>query len=318
MGAQDKYIQLLKVINERKSWSLGEGSRIKALLAAGANPNVQNEYGRALLHWAINEGSLEAVKLLIENGADLNVQDQHGQTPLFFAQRYDYDEIATYLLEGGARVAQMTPHEQALWSAIRNKNYPEAEQLVTSGNININAVDNYGETLLHNAVRYGTSVIVALLLTEGANVNAKNHLGQTPLHLVAASHKSAASENINILMLNGANIEEKDVNGQTALCHAVSTDNFYTAQALIKHGADPDAFIVDSSGDKLTARAYVQKHWSGFSVRMLDEEEELYKASNGSAQTSAQLLGGSLSQVTNASSSSSVPQMEHRQAPTRR
>jgi len=62
----------------------------------------------------------------------------------------------------------------------------------------------------------------------------------------------------------------------------------------------------------------VQKHWNVLSVRILNEVEELYKVSNRNSQVSAQLLGRSLSQVTNASSLSSfpAPQTEYHQSPT--
>ena len=83
MSAQDK--EWLKVIDERKEWNPHEESRVKALLAAGANPNVQDQYGTAPLHVAADEGNLALVKLLIENGANLNVEDVNHQTPLLFA-----------------------------------------------------------------------------------------------------------------------------------------------------------------------------------------------------------------------------------------
>ncbi len=294
MSAQDNNIELLKTINERRKWSPEEELRIKALLVAGANLNVKNEYGQTLLHWALNEGSLEAVKFLIENGADFNVEDMHGQTPLFFAQRYDYDEIAAYLLEKGARVARMTTNEQALWSAIRKKDYQQAEQLVISGGININAVDNYGATLLHTAVIRGTPQIVELLLKNGADVHAQEGmLTHTPLHFAAALRSNSPKENIELLIQFGADIEAKDSYGKTPLyCAVERVEDMSTgakravcvgiAIQLLGHGANPDAATnkVDSAGRTLVAetpRGFVQIRWERLHREQFSRAEKAYK-----------------------------------------
>ena len=203
---------------------------------------------------------------------------------------------------------------------------------MTAGDININVVDNYGNTLLHTAVIRGTPQIVELLLKNGAHVNTQEDmLEYTPLHFAAVLRSTFPKENIEFLLQHGADIEAKDIFGQTPLYCAVEQVKRMRRGAepalcvdlaiqLLGHGANPDAdaFIEASSADKLTARAYVHKHWHEFYVRMFNKAEEAYKASNRNAQTSAQLLGRSLSQVTNPSlsSSSSVPQTEHRQAPS--
>ncbi len=272
--------------------------------------------------------NMSAATLLLERGANPYApirpdRTGSGQTPRSCMEK-NWSQYGQTAFNTAAKIAvpRMTAEkqEQQLQQAIREKNYPRVEQFLKARKNSIDAVDDVGETLLHTAVQCSTPAIVELLLTKGANANARNLLEQTPLHLAATSQKSAANENIDVLMRHGADVEARDVNGQTPLCHVVIREDLEIALVLLRHGANPDAdaFIEASSADKLTARAYVHKHWHEFYVRMFNKAEEEYKASNANAQTSAQLLGRSLSQVTNpsSSSSSSVPQTEHRQAPS--
>lgn len=47
---------------------------VKFLLEKGANPNVQNQYGRTALHFAVNYSFEPIVNLLLENGADPKIK----------------------------------------------------------------------------------------------------------------------------------------------------------------------------------------------------------------------------------------------------
>ena len=59
---------------------------IEALIAAGADPNVQRNDGQTPLHYAASDNENPAViEALIAAGADPNVQRNDGQTPLHYA-----------------------------------------------------------------------------------------------------------------------------------------------------------------------------------------------------------------------------------------
>ena len=70
-------------------------ARVKLLLKAGADPNIQNDYGNAL-HYS---DSPEITQILLQAGADPNIQDYAGNTPLHYSESSEHTQL---LLKAGA------------------------------------------------------------------------------------------------------------------------------------------------------------------------------------------------------------------------
>ncbi len=73
-----------------------------ALIAAGADVNMQNKYGETLLHISIRRDRRDMVTTLLDNNADINRADAPGWTPLMECVMDDMPELCKLLLEHGA------------------------------------------------------------------------------------------------------------------------------------------------------------------------------------------------------------------------
>ncbi len=86
-------------------------SKVKSLLARGANPNhpiyypLRNERGANpnhpgyyTLYIACRNGHLEIVKALVEAGADTGRWDGWGMSPVHFAAKWGHKKVLVYLI----------------------------------------------------------------------------------------------------------------------------------------------------------------------------------------------------------------------------
>ncbi len=74
---------------------------LKAMLEAGMDPSLTDEYGETLIFDVPDLEDNDALKLLVEFGANVNARNGLGQTPLLDFIRVNMDEVL-YLLESGA------------------------------------------------------------------------------------------------------------------------------------------------------------------------------------------------------------------------
>ena len=70
---------------------------IKTLIDGGADVNAKREGGWTPLHDAVDVGALDGVEVLIDNGADVNAEDDDGQTPLQMAREQGKSDIVALL-----------------------------------------------------------------------------------------------------------------------------------------------------------------------------------------------------------------------------
>lgn len=81
----------------------GHTTRMRELLASGADVNTTTPEGITPLHVAALNNKLSAVELLLTNGAKIDAQDtQYGATPLHLVAHLGHKKVAELLLKHGA------------------------------------------------------------------------------------------------------------------------------------------------------------------------------------------------------------------------
>lgn len=92
----------------------GSLNKVKELLKAGADPNVQNEHHLTPLHQAAYWGELEIVELLLEHGARIDLDNGKGWTALHSAAisggLKTRKEVIEKLIEHGADAKKVDKH----------------------------------------------------------------------------------------------------------------------------------------------------------------------------------------------------------------
>jgi len=162
------------------------------LLKNGADPNVQDYFGRAPLHKVAQAGHLvtresvlEVAQLLIKSGAIVDTTDKEGYTPLHIAARNGHRDIVELLLESGASSDSRNAYQGTpLNLACQNGKLDVALFLLDRGS-DMHSRDENGWTPFHLASRYGHVDIVHLLIDRGADVNVTKSDRWTPLHLAS-------------------------------------------------------------------------------------------------------------------------------------
>jgi ankyrin repeat protein len=200
----------------------GKIDAVRALLKAGANPNLADPDHSTPLLVALMNGHWDTARLLIEAGADVNAWDWWGQTPLYVA--VDMNTLPT-----GARI-ELPTMDHATGLDIIN--------LLIARGANVNAqlklrppyrnvgqdrladpAIDYGATPLLRAAKAGDVPAMKALLAAGALVDLPNAYGHTPLIVAAGATRGRATptrggnyteeqaiEAVKVLLAAGANV----------------------------------------------------------------------------------------------------------------
>lgn len=235
----------------------GDMTMVKALLAAGADPNVCADTtlfdnGQNALHVAAEKGNIELVRVLVAAGANVNTKeigrpDLPGKTALQLATESRRTAVVKELLKvtpkgKGKRQAVSGLHEAA------REGRESLVRLLLKQGADIEARSEEEDlTPLMLACFGGYDGIARQLLRTGADVNAVNESRQTALNVAVHgawvrsdwdSKKKRAAQTlatIRLLLKSGANVNV-EANGQTPLDMAVESDLKSIATLLRKAG----------------------------------------------------------------------------------
>ena len=232
-------------------------SSLTRLLAAGADPNVANDYGATPLGEAAVAANTAVIEKLLAAGADANGIGKDGETPLMVLARSSNVEAARLLIEQGADVnATEAWREQTalIWAAAQKQ--PAMVKLLVENGADPNARSKPndwdrqvsgekrrqyrpfgGLTALMYAAREGCADCARALVEGGADIDLAGSRNITPLIM--------ALENMNFdtaayLLEAGAAVDVWDWWGRTPLYMAVDLNT-------VPHGGRPDRLSTDTT-----------------------------------------------------------------------
>lgn len=238
----------------------GDAGMRDALLAGGADPDVDCVAGEPLLFTAVLADDRETVSALLEAGVDCEVVSSKSLTPLGSAVRAENLALVELLLGGGADASfaaegTATPLDEAvttgnlavtgavvaagakfdpneLLAAAYDKRDDPLMVLALSSGADPEAVyRGSDERLFDKAVAEGASGPVRTLLGAGAGIG--NNLWAALL--------TGQDDLIRLILEAGADPRQAGPDGQDPLAFCLERERYRAARILIAGGANPDA-----------------------------------------------------------------------------
>jgi ankyrin repeat protein len=216
---------------------------VRALLKAGAKPNVTNHFGAAPLTEAVKLADVDLVRMLLNAHANPDSPNQDNQTALMLAANLGSLKIAELLIGRGANVNAVESFRgqtALMWAAAEN--HPDVVDLLLAHHADVKVRAKYddwprqmtsepraqfrqtgGLTALLYATRSGCYRCAVAIVKAGADVNQPNPDGITPL-INALDNRSY---DIAMFLLDRrANPGAWDMTGRTPLYVAVDMNSY--------------------------------------------------------------------------------------------
>jgi ankyrin repeat protein len=244
----------------------------KLLLAAGADPFLEDHWGTPAMFWAFrrilrgenpevkdslpmsaffedyNFSHLHRVVLKIRplelrveldkamSRAQVNAQDDMGKTPIHWAALRGDVSAVDMLLRAGARVDICdNSGYTALYEASFSKSKGCVELFLAFG-ADVNARDKVGYSILHIAAAHGTHDLLSVLLANGAELeDSRNHWKCSPLQRAVCFDNVLGCMSLAEL---GANLQHEDWEGDTPLFQAIISNAHACLRYLLSRDAN--------------------------------------------------------------------------------
>ncbi|MBQ2380787.1 MAG: ankyrin repeat domain-containing protein [Akkermansia sp.] len=219
---------------------------VEYLLAAGADVNSEDGYGRSVLMRAVEcKASVALLQLLLDKGANARQVNKTGVGgTLTAAVKTKNVEILRMMLQAGADVTGACG-SRALEMAVSYAGNPEMVRLLLEAGVNPNSA--YTNPLYLAVCTQQNTQCAELLLAAGADVNARVALGQLqapPLFGAVGYPRKDAF--LHLLIAHGADVNARDKSGNTPFLTAAKRGYGSYLRILLEAGADP--LLVNDEG----------------------------------------------------------------------
>ena len=211
----------------------GSVPTVTRLLHAGADASAVLPSGETLVMTASRSGNPDVVRLLVDHGADVNRRGARGQTALMWAVAQHHAKVVGLLL---SYEADLHARSEVRNEVVKTTPEPWNPEYVVD-------LQQGGYTPLLFAARVGDLASAKHLVRAGADVNDTAPYGTSAT--VVAAH-SGHGELAAFLLEHGADANASDA-GYTALHAAILYKDDALVEALLVHGADPNAVVRSST-----------------------------------------------------------------------
>ncbi|OCK98476.1 ankyrin [Cenococcum geophilum 1.58] len=276
----------------------GDMSAVKTMLEQHRESvqDVEIGLGRSVLHHALSHGHTEVTKLLLAAGADPFMEDDYGRPAIQLAARslirhthspsrhqelqdmlpwWTYveecdfshihrvvlglrpltlqEELRTPVYRAQIHLKDNTGSTPLHWAVYRN-DFVSVQALLQAG-ADLNVIDNGGYTPLLLACRINALQCARVLLEAGADIHLYNRHGHCPVHEATLMGDAAL---LSLLLSYGA-----DVNARrpplmcSALGFAAEHKNAGAVAFLLSHGANING--QDNAGDSVASRSETER-----------------------------------------------------------
>jgi len=206
----------------------GNEQIIEYLMNCGAKiSNIEKE----ILECLKRSHNLNVLKILIANNFDINMEDQYGKTLLNYAILDGDEAIINDLINCGAYIRNF---DTEIINSLKNCYNLSVLKILTDNGFNINMEDEYGKTLLIHAIQEDAFNIVKDLIENGADANKEDRDGNTPL---IAAIKNENVEIVEYLLGHDAFKNVENEYGDTPLILSIKIGSDRMVKCLIEWGA---------------------------------------------------------------------------------
>jgi len=230
----------------------GAVDAVRALLDAGADPDLADPEGSTPLLLAIDNAHYDVALLLIEAGASPDASDVTGTTPLYAAvNMHTLGDLPGRPAPRSRGEATAVDVATALLTHGADPNRRLATPILQRHHSAGDSTLGEGATPLLRAAKTGDVPMMRLLLEHGADASLTTKNGTTAVmfavgpvagglgggYPVSDAEKIAAMD---LALAHGVDINASDVNGQTALHVAAGQASAGVVEAVVQRGASLD------------------------------------------------------------------------------
>ncbi len=213
---------------------------VPAMTSAQVPPGAAEVSRYSGLHAAAHRGDVVEIERLIAAKADVNARDPYGRTPLHVATHAGRVEAISALAKAGANTGLLEKdrYDAVTIAAVAN-NEDALRTLIAAGASAKLTTSRYDGTALIAAAHLGHHGAVKRLIAAGAPLDHVNNLHWTALieSIVLGNGGPHHIATLQALVAAGANLQLSDRNGNTPLSLAKARGYRVMAEILEKAGA---------------------------------------------------------------------------------